>query len=154
MFARRPWQRLFALLFTLSCSACTTLASAPDLAALEAEVRATETAFAGTMAERDFEAFRSYLAPDTVFFAGDRPLRGAEAVAAAWQPLYAAPSAPFAWAPEVVVVQEGGALALSSGPVTAPDGRQIGVFNSIWRREPDGRWRIVFDKGGDWCGDR
>jgi hypothetical protein len=40
-----------------------------------------------------------------------------------------------------------GELAWSRGPVYDPTGKQIGTFNSIWRREPDGRWRIVFDKG-------
>jgi ketosteroid isomerase-like protein len=29
--------------------------------------------------------------------------------------------------------------------------RQVGTFTSIWRRESDGRWRIVFDKGCPPC---
>ena len=37
-----------------------------------------------------------------------------------------------------------------SGPwrrVRDPDGKVIGRFNSIWRQEAPGRWRVVFDKG-------
>jgi hypothetical protein len=40
---------------------------------------------------------------------------------------------------------------MSSGPVRDPAGHQIGTFNSIWRLERDGRWRVVFDKGCEVC---
>jgi len=42
-------------------------------------------------------------------------------------------------------------LALSSGPVRDPQGKLIARFNSVWRLEAPGRWRIVFDKGADVC---
>ena len=42
---------------------------------------------------------------------------------------------------------ESGRLALSSGPVLGASGEQIGRFNSIWRKDADGQWRVVFDKG-------
>ncbi len=130
-------------------------ASAPapalvDVAALEAEVRATETAFAKTMADRDHAAFVSFLAEDTVFV-GRTVRRGRQAVADGWKPLFDAPEAPFSWAPEQVVVTAGGTLALSSGPVFEGE-RRVGTFNSTWRREPDGSWRIVLDSGCPPCG--
>jgi ketosteroid isomerase-like protein len=130
--------------------AATTLAatprpqSAPDL---PAEVRAAERAFAKTMADRDHQAFTSFLADEAIFFAGTTPLRGKAAVAAAWKRFYDAPQAPFSWDPEIVEVLDSGTLALSSGPVKDPEGKVIGIFNSIWRREADGRWRVLFDKG-------
>lgn len=117
------------------------------------EVRSTEQAFAQTMAERDFDAFRRFLSPEAVFFSGETALRGAEAVAAAWKPYFEAPEAPFSWRPDTVEVLESGALALSSGPVFDPAGVRVGRFNSIWRRDAEGRWRIVFDKGEKACGD-
>jgi ketosteroid isomerase-like protein len=46
-----------------------------------------------------------------------------------------------------VEVLDSGTLALSAGPVRDPKGQQIGTFNSIWRREADGSWKIIFDKG-------
>ena len=36
---------------------------------------------------------------------------------------------------------------MTSGPVTDPEGKPAGSFNSIWRLENDGQWRVVFDKG-------
>lgn len=125
--------------------------AAEDIEALEAEVSATETAFARTMADRDFDAFKSFLAEDTIFFTGETPLRGSSAVAEAWNPLFESADAPFSWAPVTVVVQDGGQLALSTGPIFDPGGKQVAVYNSIWRREADGRWKIIFDKGGQYC---
>lgn len=115
------------------------------------QVRRTEQAFADSMAARDFDAFRSFLSPEAVFFSGDTSLRGAEAVAAAWKPYFDGPDAPFSWRPETVEVLDSGALALSSGPVFDPFGTRVGAFNSIWRREADGAWKIVFDKGEKAC---
>lgn len=111
------------------------------------EVRDTELAFAATMAARDHDAFTSFLSVDAVFFSGAGVvLRGREAVAAAWKPYFDRPEAPFSWEPDTVEVLATGDLALSTGPVTAPDGALLGRFVSIWRREADG-WRIVFDRG-------
>ena len=50
-----------------------------------------------------------------------------------------------------VEVQEGGKLALSSGPVLNADGKRIATYTSIWRREPGGEWRIIFDRGAPFC---
>ena len=115
------------------------------------EVFAAESAFAQTMAVRDLAAFGTYVAYDAVFFGRSAPLRGKEAVVAGWQSLFEGPAAPFSWSPETVEVLASGTLAHSSGPVRDPAGRQIGTFNSIWRREADGRWRVVFDKGCPVC---
>jgi ketosteroid isomerase-like protein len=111
------------------------------------QVEATERAFAKTMADRDFAGFKSFLAEEAIFFAGEQPLRGRLAVAEAWQRYYSAPQAPFSWAPDTVQVLESGTLALSSGPVFDPAGKQVGRFASIWRQEKPGVWRIVFDRG-------
>lgn len=110
-------------------------------------VRARETAFAQTMADRDLEAFLSFVDPEAVFFNGNEALRGIAAVEEAWSPFFEGPAAPFSWGPDLVQVLESGDLAFSSGPVMTPSGEEAGRFNSIWRKSADGVWRIVFDKG-------
>ncbi len=115
------------------------------------EVRKAETGFAATVAKRDHAAFESFLANDAVFFGRQGVSRGKAAVAAAWKGFYQAKDAPFSWRPESVEVLEGGELGLSSGPVFDPTGKQVGTFNSVWRREKDGAWRVVFDKGCPPC---
>lgn len=121
-----------------------------SITALEDEVRATETAFAKTMADRDLAAFARFLADDAVFVA--EPIaRGRAAITAAWHDDFSAAKAPFSWAPDTVVVLDSGKLALTSGPVLGPDGKRIGTFNSVWQRERGGHWRIVLDHGCPKC---
>ncbi len=112
-----------------------------------AEVEAREIAFAKTMADRDLDAFLSFVSSEAVFFNGNEPLRGRDAIERGWARFFEGPDAPFSWHPDVVQVLESGGLALSSGPVRGPSGEEIGRFNSIWRKDADGRWRVVFDKG-------
>lgn len=140
-----------ALLVVAAALGCAGPAEGASNEALRQEVFATERAFAKTMADRDHAAFASFLARETVFLSGETPLRGAEAVAAWWKRHYEAKEAPFSWEPEKVEVLESGTLALSTGPVRDPGGKLVGTFTSIWRREQDGRWRIVFDKGDPAC---
>lgn len=119
-------------------------------AALEADLRAAELAFAKTMADRDHTAFVSFLAEDAIFV-GQEVLRGRAAVAAGWKRFYEGPDAPFSWEPSVSLVVESGALGLSSGPVFDPGGKRVGTFNSTWRREADGSWKVVLDHGCPPC---
>jgi ketosteroid isomerase-like protein len=115
------------------------------------QVREAENAFAKTMAARDHGSFESHIADEAIFFGKQGVLRGRAAVVAGWKPLFEGAKAPFSWEPERVEVLDSGMLAFSTGPVRDPEGRQIGTFNSIWRREADGRWKIVFDKGCPPC---
>jgi ketosteroid isomerase-like protein len=112
------------------------------------EVFTAERAFARTMAERDFAAFGRYVAADCVFFSGSTPLRGRAAVLAAWKPFFDGAQAPFSWEPDQVEVLASGDLALSTGLVKDPAGTVAARFNTIWQRQPDGRWLVIFDKGG------
>lgn len=136
---------------------CSTFAGFPSYAAerdLAAEVRNAERAFAKTMADRDHAAFATHVAEEAIFFNRKGPLKGRAAVAAAWKPLYEGKEAPFSWEPETVEVLPSGTLALTSGPVRDRGGALIGTFTSVWRLEPDGRWRVIFDKGCDACPDK
>lgn len=118
---------------------------------LAQQVRAAETAFARSMADRDIKAFASHLAEDAVFFGGQGATHGKDGVVADWKPLFEGPKAPFSWEPTQVEVLDSGTLAHSSGPVRNPEGKQTGTYNSIWRREANGSWKVVFDKGCQVC---
>lgn len=143
-------KRLALLLAAIPFAGCSS-ASPQELAVgLRQQVVETERAFSRTMAMRDHAAFVSFLSKEAVFFSGEKPLRGTEAVAEWWKRYYEGPAAPFSWEPEKVEVLDSGTLALSSGPVRDPAGNLVGTFTSIWRKE-NGHWRIVFDKGNDVC---
>jgi ketosteroid isomerase-like protein len=116
-----------------------------------AEVRAAEMAFADSMARRDAAAFAGFVAEDAVFINGGKPLRGRAAVVAFWSRFFTGPSAPFSWTPEIVEVAADGALGYSEGPVASPIGAVSSRYYSTWRRDADGRWRVVFDNGYRIC---
>jgi len=119
--------------------------AAPDTA--RQQVFAAERAFARSMAERDMPAFASHVSEEAIFFDGAGVLRGKPAVIAAWSRFFKDKAAPFSWEPDRVEVLPSGTLALSTGLVRGPDGKVVGRFNSVWRREAPGVWRVVFDKG-------
>jgi len=132
-------------------AACMARGAGGSQETLRQQVMAAERAFAGTMRARDFEAFGSFLSKEAVFMQAGGAKRGREAVTQAWRGYFDGPNAPFAWAPDEVEVLDSGTLAYSSGPVTDASGKQIGRFNSVWRLEGPGTWRVVFDRGCD-CG--
>ncbi|MBL8324229.1 MAG: nuclear transport factor 2 family protein [Rubrivivax sp.] len=121
--------------------------SAADLERLAQQVFAAERAFARTLVERDHGAFARHLSAPALFFAGRQVLRGAAEVASGWKRFYEGDQAPFSWEPDQVEVLADGTLALSTGLVRDPAGKVIARFNSIWRQEAPGQWRVVFDKG-------
>jgi len=120
-------------------------------AALPVQVFTAESAFAASMAQRDARAFARFVADEAIFFGDTTVLRGKAAVMEGWKRYFAGAAAPFSWKPGVIEVLPSGTLALSSGPVFDPSGQQVATFSSIWRREPDGAWRIIFDKGAPLC---
>jgi len=143
------WPLIPALLL----SACSVVppgpASTTSPAALREQVEQTERAFARSMAQRDHAAFVALLSEQAVFY-GPSLRRDKAEVAAAWKPFFDGPQAPFSWEPDRVDVLADGTLAHSSGPVHDASGRLIARFNSVWRLEAPGTWRIVFDKGEPW----
>ena len=120
-------------------------------AELTHQVQAAESAFAQTMADRDLEAFATFLADEAVFLYGDHALRGKDAIIAAWSAFFGEGAHPFSWESASVEVLDSGTLAHSSGPVMNSEGQEVATFNSIWRRETDGTWKVDFDKGCHAC---
>ncbi len=115
------------------------------------QVRAAETAFAKSMTDRNVTAFASLIGDEAVFFGGKAVQHGKPEVVAAWKRFFDGPAAPFSWAPAEVEVLASGTLGMTSGPVYDPNGQRIGTFNSIWQKQKDGSWKIIFDKGCPPC---
>jgi ketosteroid isomerase-like protein len=145
-----PARHRTAVLALIAATLLTPALAAPDLTELARQVAETERAFARSMAERDLAGFTRHLSAQAVFYNGGNTLRGPDAIVAVWKAYYEGEAAPFSWAPDRVDVLDDGTLAHSSGPVRNPAGKPIARFNSIWRQEAPGVWRIVFDRGEAW----
>ena len=125
-----------------------TLPSPADLAAAAAEVKAAEIAFAKTLADRRLDRFTEFVAEDAVFN-GNQPHIGRAAVVQTWKGFFDGPQAPFSWAPDAVAASADGRHAVSTGLARDAAGKVISRFTTIWRKDGDGRWRVIIDQGVD-----
>lgn len=132
--------------------------AAVDRAARVEQVRAAEIAFAKSVMDDRPELFASFLDPDTVFVSGANLRRGKAAVVESWKGFFGAERPYFEWHPEIVELSADGNLGFSRGPWVIrskdKDGKEAelrGIYNSVWQRQSDGSWRIIFDAGCSPC---
>ena len=137
--------RLIAIALIVAC--------APAGADPVDEVRCREIGFSKSVENRDARAFRSYIDRDARFI-GSTVRRGRSEIAEGWAPFLAEGGPRIKWRPTHVEVLEDGKLAFSRGLYRLiarnDDGTESvswGSFNSTWRRNDDGEWRVVFDAG-------
>ena len=112
------------------------------------EVRAAETAFAKAFADRDSNKFFSFVADDAHFLGPRRTLNGRNEVKEGWANFFKDAKAPFRWEPERVAVNDKGDIGLSTGPIYDPDGKHVGNYSSVWQRQKNGTWKVIFDGPG------
>ncbi len=129
--------------------------AAPAFADIADEVRCREVGFSQSVELQDIAAFKSFIDADARFV-GASVQRGVEDVAKAWGVFFADDAPKMKWRPQFIEVLNDGTLALSRGPfrmiVEGPDGtttEQWGTFNSVWRKQDDGSWKVVFDAGNN-----
>ncbi|MGA7615149.1 MAG: nuclear transport factor 2 family protein [Thermoanaerobaculia bacterium] len=112
------------------------------------EARNTEIAFAKAFADRDADAFFAFVADDAHFLSARRDLSGKAEIRQVWSEYLKKQTPPFSWEPERVVTNAAGDLALSTGPIHDPEGKLLGYYSSIWQKQADGTWKIIFDGPG------
>lgn len=118
------------------------LATAPG-AAQPSTIVAAELEFARAARERgQWTAFRMFAAPGALLHGRNGPF-----AIEPWLLTQTDPPAAVQWEPRAVAISCDGALAVSQGRLTAPDGK-VGNFVTVWERQPDGAYRYTFDVGG------
>ena len=136
----------------------------PSMSAAECAVWDRERSFAASVAHHDAAAFAEHVHAKAVFDAGSvESTHGRDAIVASWKGIISGKSLKLGWYPNVVTIGGDGNLAVSRGPDwiedPRPDAKQhylIGEFNSIWIKDTDGQWRVLFDDGNaePACGER
>src|SRR5262245_28006256 len=110
-----------------------------------ADMARTEFEFAATAARNGVKpAFLEYFGKDCITF-GPAPTNGYELTAQSPDR-----KGTIEWYPEFALMSSSGDLGLSTGPSTYKNEGQpdrYGHFVSGWRKQPDGKWRAVFDSG-------
>jgi ketosteroid isomerase-like protein len=112
------------------------------------EVRKAEIGFAKAFADRDQAKFFAYVADDAHFLSARRTMNNKAEVKEVWTSYFKDATPPFRWEPDRVVVNARGDLGLSTGPIHDAEGKHIGNYSSIWQRQKNGAWRVIFDGPG------
>lgn len=117
------------------------------------QVRCREIGFSVAAETRDADAFRSFIDFDARFV-GSSVSRGPSSITEAWSVFFSDGGPEIKWRPQFVEVLDDGTLALTRGPyrmISKDDNGEKtdywGTFNSVWRLNDDGEWRVVFDAG-------
>ena len=123
------------------------------VADLSHDVRCREIGFSQAAENKDVEAFASFIDADARFVSNS-VIAGPEAITEAWASFFAEDGPTIKWRPQFVEVLKDGELALTRGPYRMiardAEGKQVegwGTFNSVWRLQEDGSWKVVFDAG-------
>jgi ketosteroid isomerase-like protein len=141
----KRWLHVIGLLLTAS----------PAIADDVQDVRCHEIAFSQSVENQDADAFATFLHADARFISGSLQ-RGADEIIKAWSVFFGEDAPKMKWRPQYTEVLNDGTLALSRGPfhmtAVGENGETIhywGTFNSVWRKQSDNTWKIIFDAGNN-----
>jgi ketosteroid isomerase-like protein len=146
--------KTFAVWILCGLVGSTALAGTTERQRAKAEITVAEHAFSAMAQEKGvLAAFEHFAAPDVAFVDTDpRRWRGLEAVR---ERMGGTPAdLKLTWSPLFVDASEDGTLGYDYGRYEArrpgAEGKDVvrtGFFLTIWKRQPDGRWRYVTDNG-------
>lgn len=143
----------------IACSAALALACAPAWAAepvppaesARCQVWQRELGFARSVADHDAVAFAEHLHPNAAFGVERETTLGRDRIVAEWQGIIDGSAIKLEWYPDKVTLGGDGRVAYSTGPALYQNPKtgvfRHGRFRSVWQRDQDGAWRIVFDDG-------
>lgn len=144
---------LWTISFLAACSGRRT-GGADRMASWEQEILETEEEFAEMAATEGIaEAFHAFAAEEAVLMRNNELIRGKSRILefyAGWPGDTKDPL--LSWKPDFVEVAASGDLGYTYGEYvysyTDSSGqrvRQTGIFHTVWKRQPDGSWRFVWD---------
>ena len=118
----------------------------------EKEIFETEKAFAKLAKEKGLKiAFTTFAADDAVLMRGNKLIKGKKEIGNYFDSL-SLKDPQLDWEPELVEASASGDLGYTYGPYTFKwkdsEGKleeATGIFHTVWRKEPDGKWRYVWD---------
>ncbi len=149
------FRRAGILLGVVALTAACEPGARSDPAALEAlgeEIMSADRDFARDVAERGIDAWVEVFTEDGAMLVPGREVRGPAAIREAMEGALGTEGYSLTWEPRYARVSDSGDLGYSIGRsrrTAGPDGAQVseGAYVTIWRRGPDGRWRVELDPG-------
>lgn len=146
----------FTLILVLpACEPAPAPTAPPDPAAVRASLFAADEAFAAATAEYRLEGWVGAYDSAGIQMAPDDPYTpGIPAIRAAMAPVFADSTFNLSWTPTMAFASEDGTLGYTLGTwvstrYNAEGKGQVvtGKYVTIWRKQADGSWKVVFDGG-------
>lgn len=140
---------ILAVLFLTACSQ--RRAAKPDAA----ELKKADIEFARATAERRLEGFSSFLTEEVMSIRPNSPVvKGRQALADRWAAMLNNPATFITWQPLEAVISADGRMGFTVGSyeITKSGGKgkpvsATGKYVTIWGKQPDGAWKVVYDSG-------
>lgn len=150
MFMKKYLLRCMILAFLLS--SCATNDPQKNSEKWKSEIVQVEQEFNDmAQAEGLVAAFHYYAAPDGVIRRKKNVIKGKSAIKA-WYANDVRPNETLTWKPTFVEVSDSGDLAYTYGDYvfrsidsTGSVRENTGIFHTVWKRQPNGEWRFVWD---------
>ena len=129
---------------------------APGTMESSALLEQADKQFAADSAVRGADAWAEVFAPDGAMWTRNGGLiQGPDAIRATMVPVFGGGASGLEWQPTVSGMSPRGDLGFTVGRYRlgrmrdggATDTLQTGTYVTIWRRMPDGSWRVAFDTG-------
>ncbi len=147
---------LLQLMFPLSLwfYSCHTKTEEAPIEKWKVEILNTEQEFAEVAQQKGIpEAFLMYAAEDAVLMRNNSLIIGKQSMRENFESMKSAPlNQTLSWNPDFVAVASSGDLGYTYGKYTYTTTDSIGntkveegIFHTIWKRQPDGKWRFVWD---------
>lgn len=137
-------------------AACGPDASQPTAADIEAQLLKVDRAFARAAAERGADGWADFFADSGVMFPPSGMVEGRERIREAMRPTFEPGRPPLRWEPARAVAAASGDLGYTIGrwrmvveEAGADSAVAAGHYVTIWRRQPDGSWRVAVDIGNE-----
>jgi ketosteroid isomerase-like protein len=151
-----PWLLIAAGLLAPGCAREPASDPAISVTEYEAELVEADREFARLTAEGGLDAWVGHFAPEGAMISGQGEITGEPYIRAAMAPVLTDSTVVFTWSPQRARVAESGELGYTVGDyrISRRDSTgqlaetlDRGKYVSIWRRQPDGSWKVVADIG-------
>jgi ketosteroid isomerase-like protein len=131
---------------------CTSCQSSVSREEMKQEIFQTEKAFENMTSEKGIaEAFAFFADPEGVINRSDSIIKGTDGIKRYYGNSGQA-GATISWTPDFIDVSDDGTLGYTYGRYTwkvrGESGRMTeftGIFHTVWKKQPDGTWRYVWD---------
>jgi ketosteroid isomerase-like protein len=149
--SQRPLTLMTVVLLAILLPACTGTTSR----AAREELLAVDAKFAALVEEKGLSVYEDYFAEDAVSLPAFEPMvEGKAAIIETYRPYYNSSKFRLRWKPTRAEVSEDNRFGFTIGhyEVTYVNDQgvsvtRIGKYVTVWRKDWDGRWKVVVDGG-------